>query len=77
MSKVNISELRSNPSAANPATLLTLLDCLSQARDGLGRIGIESDENNNFPRPEQECQFYIDVACAAIAALDEKLEWKE
>ena len=43
-----------------------------KALSALKLIGIESEENNNFSRAEEECQFYIDTASACLSELGEK-----
>jgi undecaprenyl pyrophosphate synthase len=54
--------------------LRPLLEALAELTNQVERIAVESDENNNFSRAEDEAQFYMDVAREALNALEEKLK---
>lgn len=48
----------------------TLQEKLKIATEALKRIGVETDENNNFSTSATEAQFYIDVANEALAKIE-------
>lgn len=60
--------------AANPQTVLTLLEIVRVQSEALKRISVEDSVNIAFARPEDEAQYYITKATEALSRVDALLK---